>query len=151
MGLSPTLFTCTTHMSVLHTYLYCTLYLLYKGTHVYFTIVIYNTIDAVFLTWYQSHLPVAMVSKLPHSSWPSSILDGSKLILMLRLDQVTPSLLLFIKITSVNLSMYWLIQMSAKIIFGQKLYNFSCFFYTQLGFEQFNHWMWCVKYYRNHT
>ena len=46
---------------VQHTYLYCTLCLLYKGTCVYSITrkIQYN--HSVFRTWYQSHLPVAMV------------------------------------------------------------------------------------------
>ena len=55
------MFTCIAHLLVLHTYLYYTLYLLYKGTHVYSIIGEIQYTYSVCLTWYQSYLLVVMV------------------------------------------------------------------------------------------
>ena len=80
MGLRPTLFTCTAHILVLHTYLYytctCTTHstsyikaVMYILLHVK-----YNTIHSISLTWYQSHCsnPLVCRSSAVLSSWVSS-------------------------------------------------------------------------------
>ena len=86
MGLRPTLFTCTAHILVLHTYLYytctCTTHstsyikaVMYILLHVK-----YNTIHSISLTWYQSHcsklfLCLAVLSLLVFSTASNSLVS----------------------------------------------------------------------------
>ena len=62
MGFRSNQITCIIHIIVLHMLTYTThICLLYKDTDVYSFMRKYNIIHSVFLTWYKSHLLVAMV------------------------------------------------------------------------------------------